>query len=280
LNNSLKLLVATAVVMLIISGAMPFCSNFLDWNNNFLEWLRDAMLNASCGVLASILLIYLYDRKNAKKAEEDRVKRQQIALNFVHSLLEEHFIVVLFGMFKAATSGEEIRYNTLDEVFSNKYWEEVKHLDMFSSPFDDRTHQWHEIITNYCQKLVSFLFDKIIVPYGIYLDSYLLEELQYIIYSSFINEATVHLPNAAKQSWGLRELNRVTKIAGGESLLAENGLIINYSEEFCEALRMHIVLFIELVEVFNKTTHGKKLELTADPWNLCLVGKGKCRASN
>lgn len=66
----------------------------------------------------------------------------------------------------------------------------------------------------------------------------------------------------------------------GESLLAENGLIINFSEEFCEALRAHINLFIELVAVFNNTTQGKKLEFTSDPWNLCLVEKGKCRASN
>lgn len=121
LTTYLSIAFVISILMCGFAWWMHRLPNVLDFVPETQQWWRDFLLNAGAGIITSVLIIFFYDRILMKKEEKTRALRQNIALDSMQKILDDHFRHVLYGMYRTAAI-EEKKFDSLEDFFSEDYY--------------------------------------------------------------------------------------------------------------------------------------------------------------
>ena len=260
-------------IAVAVSYFMQYVPNCFSLTPQTQQWWRDGLLGLGSGIIGAIVVIFLFDRVVLKNERQEQKLKNQIALNGLRHALKFHFESVLFGMYRAATSKEK-KYATLDELFGEDYFSELEYLDFNQSPFSDKSNPYYEIIPQHNDHFSKYLREDVL-PFGQFLNSDIIQVIQDIRFSKFMNECSC-LPSVASSASCFLSLLLIFN----QDSLAKNHLPKDYSTAFMAALRRHIDIFKALVAKHDEFTAGQKLIDDLLSPNTGCVTIGCCRVDD
>jgi len=242
-----------------------------------LGWIR-----ADKAISPEIDEVALLSKANESNELENKLKKRNIALASLRDILKMHFEAVLFGMYKAASSSEKV-FSTLEELFSEEYYETVQYLDFNKSPSKDEKPKYYEIVWEHNKYTKELLTEEVLNSFGQYLEVDIFQLVQNMRLSPFI-KVTQQLSNKAQFFGQFADLIKLSRISNNSVVIANgyapNYLDSDYNEELMSSLQKHIEIFKEIVKVYNRySQYDNKLDLLKAP-NTGSVTWGCCRVDN
>lgn len=192
-------------------------------------WLGAYLSNIAAGLVGSLIIIFLVDKIIERNRETERVRIVRIALKRLSIPLINH-MRLLCSIYKASTRSKPASLpTTFDDLFSDKYYNEISFLDFSKKapviPERDWFTYMHNMMTSFKKKT-----EEIIDTYAVFLDVALLDILERVANSSILSYVIQSRDTPQidrKHKW-----RRVyTMFKGVERLLREH---ISYMKELIE----------------------------------------------
>jgi hypothetical protein len=194
-GNMTRYLVGISIlgtILIIGAFSMQFCPNLADLSNHSQNWLFSILLNLGSGLIASVIVIKLYNMVLDQKAQDDRHKKQQVALSLLHEKLNRQ-LMQLYGIFKSTTAKEPDQvYNSFEAFFNDEYYNTVALMDIskpvhpFEFPYSDLLYQ---SLSEFTTELINRIND-VLVKYADCLDSELVETMDKLVYCTYVKFAS------------------------------------------------------------------------------------------
>lgn len=247
-------------------------------------WWEAGLQGFGTGICTSIIIILLYDFVIRWDERNDRVAKRNIALNSLNQILKDHFSVVLYGMYKAATPDEK-SFVSIEDFFSEEYFKEVQYLDFNKSPllekddakqdmFEDYSSvpRYYKIIFDANKRMREYILSEVLMVYGQFIETDISEALQDLRFSSFVGfSSELEFYTKTYGQW------RPLKPLAINNSIAPNGFSTEVNDKFIETLKEHVEIFQRVVELYNGyALNSKKLDLTKSP-DTGTVEWGHCR---
>ncbi|MDD3653912.1 MAG: hypothetical protein PHO01_06985 [Desulfotomaculaceae bacterium] len=198
------------------------------------EWLKEFSMNVATEVLGIIITVFVIDYLIDKKEEDERYKRQAVAIKRMRVPLIHH-IHTLFNIFKASIEKEpDKKYNTLSDLFDDFYFEQIQYLDFsMEAPILPKTN-WVNYLYNEFTRFADEL-KKVLDTYSLFLDSEIIELLDCISNSNFLNYVCK-----------IRNIHQID----AQLDFKRKYLMLNGTADLCKE---HIEILMKLIDFCNKS---------------------------
>jgi hypothetical protein len=229
--------------------------------------LKNLSINIIASIIGISMTVYGIDMVARYKTEEEYNRKKKMALRTLHIPVTNHFNI-LYYMFKASIEIPPSKnYVTIDDLFDDLYYYEVRFLDLESiapimRPIDiDWIDYIYEKFTNFKESL-----SRLVEKYGQFIEVETIDIIERLIDSGFINYMLK-----------LKDLRLIDKSRNWERRPYSISAIIEYG-----ILKQHIDLYLELVKEYNSVVdESHSIKLPTQLWNNNTApreGSGRIRA--
>lgn len=236
-------------ILLIICFVVYFTNPF------GINWLKEFSLNLATQVIGILLVVFLIDRVISINQENERKKRQVIALQQLQIPLRRHFIL-LFNIFKSSIQVKpDKNYKHVSDLFDDTYFVQIAFFD-FSKPAPViPLDAWFNYLSRECSQFREAL-NRTIEKYSLYVESDIIDLMEETINSSFIS-FIIQAP--AIQAPAIREVDTREGVIREYNLFGGQGT--------CDLVKEYTSLFSKLIESYNQNVPDeKRIKMTDDLW--------------
>lgn len=173
------ILIILMVISLVIYGLIP-----PSW-----EGVRNFALNLAAGIVGTLLTVFLIDQvlRSKEESEEKEKKRkyQEIALRHLRIPLINHLRMFTNILKAVSQSAPQKSYDSVHDLFDKDYFAKLELLD-FSKDAPLLGYKWSDYIARECSRFKESI-TRTLDRYSLYLDSDIVELMEQIINSSFMD---------------------------------------------------------------------------------------------
>lgn len=221
-------------ITLTVVGLFGLGILFFSWkgSNNPAQWWRDAGLNLGTGLIASVILIFIYDKAQRKFDDIDKEKRLTTGIQRLSIILSLYFMTYLSFLYQEGLTFKDVKlFCNYQDMFDEDFFNRVRKLDLTSVCYfhpEQPTWLQHFVDMAKSRSDESFRFLSIYEPY---FDCILLDSLYSFESPKFVEACCIMA----------FQLNK--------NLIMPP---ILPTEEMIDKLRGDIQTFLEIVDYCNK----------------------------
>jgi len=236
-----------------LAYTQQYCNNWANLSDFTQSWLENGLLSLGSSLVASVVVIFLYNEILDKNSKQDRMKRTRIAFKQMRIPMLRHFMM-LIGMYKSSLADEiQVEFAKMEDVFGNNYIETLKNLNLMTAPLGIREERnWGQIIVDENIKFQNQM-NEILLRYIQYIDSDVIDTLEDLANSNFVTTAEATYNNA-RYNYGIRDFASLPDVLfqGTEKpKFEQNWLTFQQNEFYFQSLREHVDKFIEIINIHN-----------------------------
>lgn len=248
------LILSSGIILVSLAYLQQYCNNWFGMTEKTQLWINTSFLNFGYSLIASVVVIFFYNRVQEKSREEELIKRRKIALSLLRQPVYRLFDA-LIAMYRATA----INYNKpsnipIRDFFDEDYFANAIHLD-FGKPL----HQFSSLVQftwfeTFAERIVRLTeaIDIVIKKYSDYLDPDMVDQMERIN-NLFFTVWAKGLPTSFKNYEYLTMLKKNPTYYPGRM----DGVIPESFQEFvCD--------FILIVENYNSCVDSDK-KIKFDP---------------
>ena len=256
--------------------AMGYSSNYFYLSKHAQDWFFSFLLNLGSGIIASIVVIILYNLVLDKRSAVAKLKKQQIALSFLAPQLTRQ-LNQLYAMYKANLYNKPQQTNqSFEQFFNDDYFNAVIELDISKTvhPLDfPYSGMWYENISERAEDFNRIVND-ILKKYAECLESDIIKTMNELGDCYYIKAAT-KLPEAFKQ-------NEEREKSG---LIFPDQFHPKHFKRMEESFRFFVINFLVLVNQYNSiVTIDSRISFDCEFWDNSSIAPGSnimlCQAGN
>lgn len=166
-------------MMLVISLALIYYSSLKD------GWEQGLWLNIGTGIICSLIFLWSVDFVINRKNKLDQKQRAELAFKRLEWPMKL-YLDMFRDMYKASAKVDEfVKYSTIEEMFCEKFFETIQHLDIKSKAPIVGDYSWDSFI-NQNAKVFTSALDSVVDKYGTFMKKEDVELVESIINAKFI----------------------------------------------------------------------------------------------
>lgn len=229
---------------------------FLPESSGILEDIAGMGGNLAAEIFGILITVFIVDRIISKRNEEDRQRKQALAIRELKKPLTNH-LSVLSNMYVASVSLKpETLPRTLEALFDASYFLEVANLDLtkpapISYTGKEKRANWFEYIACECRRDLV-LIDRVLSKYAIFLDEKFIDSVEVFRNAPLFSfsEAFELYPNIGTEKQEYPK-NNVT-------FFGDIGDVV---------LKPHCTKFVALLSAYNQyVSETEKIGVNEDIW--------------
>lgn len=194
-------MLAGGAVSVFFAYFQQYCENWFGMTEQTQSWLNNSYLCFGYGLIAGVVIIFLYNRVQDNIREQELIKRRRIALRLLRQPLYR-LLGALAAMHKATDKHYDMPVDIpIHDLFDENYFKNAIHLDfgkLLYPQYPTLNHfTWFRSFSERVDRLTS-VADKVIWKYSDYLETDMVDLLEKLN-DSFFAEWAKGLPNSFKR---------------------------------------------------------------------------------